>query len=60
MQQGIDIRKNSVPIPNESFEKDCAVIGDKDDTKDKEKSNQAKTTTRKIDINKIEKRGKID
>ncbi len=30
-------KKDGAPIPNESFWKDGAVIGDKDDTEDKEK-----------------------
>ncbi len=42
----MDRRKNCVRIPNESFEKDDAVIGDKDYTEDKEKSNRAKTMTK--------------
>ncbi len=50
--------KNGGPIPNESFEKYSAVIGDKDDTEDKEKLNQEKTKTEKADKKEIEKKEK--
>ncbi len=42
-------KKGGDPIPNESFERDGAAVGDKDDTEDKEKLNWKKI------IEKIEK-----
>ncbi len=51
-------KKGGEPMPNESFEKDGAVIGDKDDEGDKEKLNRAKTITDKTNEKETEKKKK--